>query len=85
MKIEARLKALEKVATNEKRIKFMELISPEFVYTGRAMETEEEVFEKLNVVCLPPYLNNDQLEILYEKGLLKYSIKQTIEAMKENL
>lgn len=85
MKLEARLKTIEKELGAEHSLTFEKLISPEFVYKGRPFETVDEIFDKLNVQELPPYLSNDEMEILYEKGIWKHSIKQTLEAMRNKI
>ena len=85
MKLDIRLKAIEKEIGTGRSLTFEQLISSEFVYKGKPMETLDEIFEKLVVIDLPPYLSNDEMEILFEKGLWKYSIKQTIEEMRRNI
>ena len=85
MKLEARLKTIEKELGAENSITFKKLISPEFVYKGKPFETTEEIFERLDIHELPEHLSNDELEILYEKGIWKYSIKKTIDAMSNKI
>jgi len=85
MKLDIRLKAIEKEIGAGRSLTFEQLISPEFDYKGKPMETLDEIFEKLEVIDLPPYLSNDEMEILFEKGLWKYSINQTIEEMRRNI
>lgn len=85
MKLDIRLKAIEKEIGTGRSLTFEQLISSEFVYKGKPMETLDEIFEKLEVIDLPPYLSNDEMEILFEKGLWKYSINQTIEEMRRNI
>ena len=85
MKIDMRLKAIEKEIGTGRSLTFEQLISPEFVYKGKPMETIDEIYKKLDVCELPPYLSNDEMEILYEKGLWKHSIKRTLEEMKRSL
>ncbi len=85
MKLEARLKTIEKELGAENTLTFEMLISPEFVYKGKPFETTDEIFDKLNVQELPSYLSNEEMEILYEKGIWKHSIKQTLEAMRNKI
>ncbi len=63
----------------------LELYKPEYKYTGKPFENVYDAFKHLGVIELPPYLTNEEHEILYKKGILKHSIEQTIKAMEENL
>lgn len=57
------------------RIKFSDLLSPAFIYTGKPFYSYDEIFKFLKVVDVPEYLTNEQMQKLYEKGLSIYDVE----------
>ena len=80
-----RIRNIERKLNVNNGVDELELYKPEYTYKGKPFENYFDAFEHLGVIELPPYLTNEQHEILYKKGILKYSFEQTLKAMQENL
>ena len=51
------------------RIKFSDLLSPAFIYTGKPFYSYKEIFKYLNVCDVPEYLTFEDRQIFFQKGL----------------
>lgn len=85
MSIQNRIKKIEKEINPEKDLRYADLLEPGFKYTGKRFENVYEAIKHVGVTEEPPYFLNEELQILYEKGLLKYSAEEIVKAMRENI
>jgi len=70
-----RLKIIENAIKGDNKISYAYLLSPEFVYTGIAFKSFDEMFKCLNVCDVPEYLTNEDKQIYFDKGLSIYDVK----------
>lgn len=89
MSYKTRLRNIErniqrKINKNEKYY-FDNLFKPDFTYTGKPFNTFPEAFKYFKIEDVPGYLTNEQMQIMYEKGLVSVSINEVLQEMKENL
>ena len=85
MNYQSRIKRIEKEINMEKGISYTDLLEPGFKYTGKSFVNIYSALEYLGVREQPPYFLNEELQILYEKGLLKYPAEEIVKAMRENI
>lgn len=85
MNYKNRIRNLERKMNMNNKLKFSDLIQPDFKYTGRAFENTDEIFQYFKIKDIPDGFTNAELETLYKNGLLKYSIEQILKAMQENI
>jgi hypothetical protein len=69
-----RLTNIENAIKGNNRIKYCDLLSPAFVYSGKPFNSYDEMFKCLNVCDVPEYLTFEDKEILFDKGLSIYDV-----------
>ena len=86
MSYQNRIKRIEKEINTEKGISYLDLLEPGFKYTGsKSFVNIYDALEYVGVREQPPYFLNSELQILFEKGLLKYPAEEIVKAMRENI
>ena len=86
MNYKNRIKRIEKEVNTEKALSYTDLLNPAFKYTGsKSFVNIYAALEYLGVREQPPYFLNEELQILFEKGLLKYPAEEIVKAMRENI
>ena len=78
-----RIKNIYKNLTN-KEYTLQDLIQPDFKYTGKPFKSFQDIYKHYNIKD-EIYLTNEQMQILYDKGLISVSINEVIEEMKRCL
>ena len=79
-----RIKNIELLIKSKNRIKYCDLLSQAFVYSGPPFFSYDEIFKVLNVSDVPEYLTNEDRQIFFDKGLSIYdvnAIRNEIERM----
>ncbi|HMQ70119.1 MAG TPA: hypothetical protein PKA90_14165 [Ignavibacteria bacterium] len=64
---------------------FQDLLKPEYVYTGRSFLNPYKALQYFGVINIPEYFSNDELQTLFEKGILSFSMDETNQAMIDNM
>ena len=86
MSYQNRIKRIEKEVNTEKALSYTDLLNPAFKYTGsKSFVNIYDALEYVGVREQPPYFLNSELQILFEKGLLKYPAEEIVKAMRENI
>ena len=85
MNYQNRIKRIEKEINIEKNLSYTDLLEPGFKYTGKSFVNIYDALEYVGVREQPPYIENSELQILFEKGLLKYPAEEIVKAMRENI
>ena len=86
MNYQSRIKRIEKEVNTEKALSYTDLLEPGFKYTGsKSFVNIYDALEYVGVREQPPYFLNSELQILFEKGLLKYPAEEIVKAMRENI
>lgn len=75
MNFKIRLKNLENIIKSNDKIRYSDLLSPAFTYTGKPFNSYIEMFKILNVSDVPEFLTFEDKQIFFDKGLSIYDVK----------
>lgn len=75
-----RLKNIYKNVVTNKEYTIQDLVQPGFKYTGKPFKSFQDIYKHFNIK--DEILTNEQMQILYDKGLIDVSINDVISEMK---
>jgi len=74
MNFKCRIKRIEnKLFPENNGLNFQELLKSDFVYKRKPFNDVDEMYRKLNIVEIPPYLTDIEEIVLLEKRLISVS------------
>lgn len=84
MRYLSRIRNILKIIQPEKKYTLQDLLQPDLKYTGTPFISFQEMFKHFGIKD-EIHMTNEQMQSLYENGLINVSINELGQAMKDNI
>jgi len=82
MNFKNRLEKIEKeISFGKNEIYFDELLSPNYIHTGKCYDSWDTMIKEMNIVEIHPEVNSEEILCLVEKGIIGPDCKITTNGM----